>query len=265
MSETPTPRTANLGGLLTGRVAIVTGAGQGVGQGIAEALADAGAAVVIAARRVETGEPVAEGIRERGGDAMCVRCDVGIGADVDDAVAATIERYGRLDVMVHNAVSPPGPPLPIQEIDDDTIAAQIATSTAASFHCARAAFPHLAADDGTLILLTSPAGIEGSGHLPLYGCVKGAQRGLLKSLAREWGPAGVRVNAIAPVAWTPAMDVATAANPTLEARLRGRTPLQRIGEPAADIGPVAVFLASPMARHMTGQTLAVDGGRYLGL
>ena len=264
MSE-PTPPTASLGGLLEGRVAIVTGAGQGVGQGIAEALATAGASVVIAARRVETGEPVAAGIRAEGGDAVCVRCDVGDGDDVDAVVAATVDRHDRLDIMVHNAVSPPGPPRPIQTIDDDTIAAQIATTTTASFHCARAAFPHLAADYGTLILLTSPAGIEGSGNLPLYGCVKGAQRGLLKSLAREWGPRGVRVNAIAPVAWTPAMDEATAANPTLEARLRGRTPLQRIGDPAADIGPVAVFLASPMSRHMTGQTLAVDGGRYLGL
>lgn len=265
MSEFPSPPSADVAGMLAGRVAIVTGAGQGVGQGIAEALAAAGAAVVIAARRTETGEPVAAGIRETGGDATCVRCDVGVEADVAATVAATVERHGRLDIMVHNAVSPPGPPRPIQEIDEATIAAQIATSTTASYLCARTAFAHLTADFGTMILLTSPAGIEGSGNLPLYGCVKGAQRGLLKSLAREWGPAGVRVNAIAPVAWTPAMDDATAANPTLEARLRGRTPLQRIGDPAADIGPVAVFLASPLSRHMTGQTLAVDGGRYLGL
>jgi len=261
----PTPPLAVVDGLLAGRVAIVTGAGQGVGEGIAASMAAAGATVLLAARRAETGEPAAARIRNAGGAAEFVRCDVTVRADVDAAVAAAVEGHGRLDVMVHNAVSPPGPPRPIQEIDDETIALQIATSTTASFHCAQAAFPHLRADYGSLILLTSPAGIEGSGHLPLYGTVKGAQRGLLKSLAREWGPAGVRVNAIAPVAWTPAMDVATEANPTLEARLRGRTPLQRIGDPADDIGPVAVFLASPLSRHMTGQTLAVDGGRYLGL
>jgi 3-oxoacyl-[acyl-carrier protein] reductase len=261
----PTPPAARVEGLLTGRVAIVTGAGQGVGQGIAAAMAKAGAAVIIAARRAETGEPAAAAIRDDGGRAEFVRCDVTDRADVDAAVDAAVDRFGRLDVMVHNAVSPPGPPRPIQEIDDETIALQIATSTTASFHCAQAAFPHLRADYGTFILLTSPAGIEGSGNLPLYGAVKGAQRGLLKSLALEWGPHGVRVNAIAPVAWTPAMDAATAANPTLEARLRGRTPLQRIGDPTEDIGPVAVFLASGLARHMTGQTLAVDGGRYLGL
>jgi len=265
MSTPPTPPLPTLTGLLEGRVAIVTGAGQGVGEGIAAAMAQAGASVIIAARRAETGEPAAERIRAAGGSASFVRCDVTARADVDAAVAFSIEQFGRLDVMVHNAVSPPGPPRAIQEVDDETIALQIATSTTAAFHCAQAAFPHLQADYGSLILLTSPAGIEGSGNLPLYGAVKGAQRGLLKSLAREWGPSGVRVNAIAPVAWTPAMDVATAANPTLEARLRGRTPLQRIGDPEADIGPVAVFLASPLSRHMTGQTLAVDGGRYLGL
>ncbi len=265
MNNPPTPPLADLTGLLEGRVAIVTGAGQGVGEGIAAAMAQAGAIVSIAARRAETGEPAAARIRESGGRAEFVRCDVTDRADVDHVVERAVTAHGRLDVMVHNAVSPPGPPMPIQDIDDETIALQIATSTTASFHCAQAAFPHLRVDHGAFILLTSPAGIEGSGHLPLYGTVKGAQRGLLKSLAREWGPAGVRVNAIAPVAWTPAMDVATAANPTLEARLRGRTPLQRIGDPTDDIGPVAVFLASALSRHMTGQTLAVDGGRYLGL
>lgn len=254
-----------MSGLLEDRVAIVTGAGQGVGEGIAAAMAEAGAAVVIAARRAENGEPAAQAIRDRGHRALFCRCDVAERADVDAAVVVALDRWGRLDVMVHNAVSPPGPPRPIQEVDDETIAAQIATSTTATFHCAQAAFPHLRAHGGSLILLTSPSGIEGSGHLPVYGAVKGAQRGLLKSLAREWGPHGVRVNAIAPVAWTPAMDVATEANPTLEARLIGRTPLGRIGDPTSDVGPVAVFLASELARHMTGQTLAVDGGRYLGL
>jgi len=266
MNEPPRPPPSPpVAGLLTDRVAIITGAGQGVGLGIAEAMAAAGAAVIIAARRPDNGEPAAASIRAAGGRAGFVRCDVTIRADVDAAVDTALDRFGRLDVMVHNAVSPPGPPRPIQDIDDDTIAAQIATSTTAAFHCAQAAFAHLRADHGSLILLTSPAGIEGSGNLPLYATVKGAQRGLLKSLAREWGPHGVRVNAIAPVAWTPAMRTATDANPTLEARLSGRTPLGRIGDPTDDIGPVAVFLASALSRHMTGQTLAVDGGRYLGL
>ncbi len=252
-------------GLLAGKTALVTGAGQGVGHGIASAVAAAGASVVIAARRAVNGEAAAEAIAERGGSALFVRCDVTVRADVHAAVAAAVESFGGLDAMVHNAVSPPGPPCALQDIGDDVIAAQIATSTTAAFHCAQASFEHLQRRGGSLILLTSPAGIEGSGNLPLYAAVKGAQRGLLKSLAREWGPAGVRVNAIAPVAWTQSMTDATAANPALQPRLEARTPLGRIGDPEADIGPVAVFLMSSLARHMTGQTLAVDGGRFLGL
>lgn len=254
-----------MSGLLDGRVAIVTGAGQGVGEGIARALAHAGATVVIAARRAANGEPAAEAIRERGGQASFVRCDVTDEADVAAAVDHAITAHGRLDIVVHNAVSPPGPPAPVQDVDPTIIDAQIATSTTAAFLLARASHPHLAANGGSFLLLTSPAGMEGSGNLPIYATVKAAQRGLLKSLAREWGSDGIRVNAIAPVAWTPALVTATDANPTLQARLEARTPLGRIGDPETDIGPVAVFLASDMARHMTGQTLAVDGGRYLGL
>ena len=250
---------------LAGQVAVVTGAGQGVGAGIAEALAAAGAAVVVAARRASTGEPAAAAIRAAGHTAAFVRCDVTDSRDMDAAVAQAVERFGGLDVMVHNAVSPPGPPRPLQRTDSGTIRAQIATSTTATYHCARAALPYLRRRPGTMILLTSPAGIEGSANLPVYASVKAAQRGILKSLAREWGPVGVRVNAIAPVARTPAMDAAVAANPRLEERLVGRTPLGRIGDAAADIGPVAVFLASNGARYVTGQTIVADGGGFLGL
>jgi len=97
------------------------------------------------------------------------------------------------------------------------------------------------------------------------GMVKAAQRGFGKSLAREWGPEGIRVNLIGPVAMTPALVVAYKANPVLESRLVKRTPLQRVGDPATDIGPAAVFFASDLARFVAGQTLIVDGGGFMGL
>ena len=227
--------------LLNNKVAMVTGAGQGVGEGIARALAYAGAAVMIAARRANNGVPAASAIQQHGGTAAFVRCDVTNRAAVDTAVAATVDRFGGLDVMVHNAVSPPGPPAPIQDIADSLIEAQIATAVTATFHCAQASLRHLRERGGSLILLTSAAGIEGSANLPLYATVKGAQRGILKSLAREWGPFGVRVNAIAPVAQTRAMTDAFAANPTLQARLNARTPLGRMGDPETDIGQLRCF------------------------
>jgi NAD(P)-dependent dehydrogenase (short-subunit alcohol dehydrogenase family) len=252
--------------LLQGRVALITGAGGGVGEGIARAMAAAGADVVIAARRVETGEPAAEAIRARGHSAVCLQCDVAERRDVDRVVADTVERFGGLDVVVHNALSPVGPVADVRDVTEETWTGQMLTAVRASFSCAQAAFPHLRTRPGSsYILLTSPAGIEGSGDRAVYGAVKAAQRGFAKSLAREWGPHGVRVNLIGPVAMTPAMEKAYVANPALEQRLIGRTPLRRVGDSEADIGAVAVFLASDMARFVTGQTIIADGGGFLGL
>ena len=132
---------------------------------------------MIAARRAENGEPAAAALRERGHEASFVRCDVSVEADVAAAIEHTIDTHGRLDIVVHNAVSPPGPPGPVQVVDPDVITAQIATSTTASYLFARAAHPHLVANRGTLILLTSPAGMEGSGNLPVYATVKELSEG----------------------------------------------------------------------------------------
>ncbi len=250
--------------LLAGRTVIVTGAGGGVGAGIALACAEHGANVVIAARRTATGDEVARQIESRGGKALSVRCDVGVAADVDAAVAATVERFGGLDCMVHNALAPVGPPRGIRDVPDDVWQAMVSTAVRGSYLCARAAFPQLRDRQGSLILLTSAAGVEGSPYLPAYGMVKAAQRGLLKSLAREWGPLGIRVNGIGPVAMTPAMEVVAKTSPVFtDGLLVNRTPLRRIGEPEADIGPVAVFLASNLSRYVTGQTLMVDGGGFM--
>jgi 3-oxoacyl-[acyl-carrier protein] reductase len=249
--------------LLEGRTVVVTGAGGGVGRGIALACATHGANVVIAARRTETGDPVAAEIRARGGNAVSIRCDVAVDDDVARAVQTAVDEFGGLDTMVHNALAPVGPPTPIEDVPDTTWRSMVDTALRASYLCAHHAFPHLRDRQGNLILLTSAAGVEGSPYIPAYGLVKAAQRGLAKSLAREWGPLGIRVNCIGPVAMTPAMEVAAEKSPVFtDGLLIGRTPLRRIGEPEADIGPVAVFLASDLSRYMTGQTLMVDGGGF---
>jgi NAD(P)-dependent dehydrogenase (short-subunit alcohol dehydrogenase family) len=250
-------------GALDGMAVVVTGAGGGVGRGIALACATAGANVVVAARRTETGDPVAAEIERRGGGAVSVRCDVTSAHDVRDAVETAVATFGSLDCMVHNALAPVGEPRPITDVDDDTFRSMMGTAVRASYLCASAAYPHLEASRGSLIILTSAAGVEGSPYLPAYGMVKAAQRGLAKSLAQEWGPAGVRVNCIGPVAMTPAMELVAETSPVFtDGLLIGRTPLRRIGDPETDIGPVAVFLASDAARYMTGQTLMVDGGGF---
>ncbi len=114
--------------------------------------------------------------------------------------------------------------------------------------------------------MTSPAGMEGSRMLPAYGIVKAGLRGFVKSLAREWAPLGVTVAAVSPLAETPALAAAYGQDPELpRARLARRVPLGRLGDAEHDIGPAVVFLASDAARYVTGQTLAVDGGRLLTL
>lgn len=249
-------------GLLDDKVVLVTGAGGGVGRGIALACAEAGAHVVVTARG-EAGEETAAQIVERGGSARSVRCDVTVRAQVDDAVAEACATFGGLDALVHNATSrQSSQPHTLEDAELDLWDAHASVSVRGSFFCAQAAHPHLVARGGNLILLTSPAGIEGSDNLPFYGMVKAAQRALIKSLALEWGPAGVRVNGIAPLAVTEALDRAFEADAGLEARLQALVPMHRIGEPEADIGYVAAFLASDWARYITGQTLVVSGGRF---
>jgi 3-oxoacyl-[acyl-carrier protein] reductase len=253
--------------LLEGKAVIVTGAGGGVGFGIAKAMAQHGAHVVVAARRPDNGEPAARDINEAtdAGSAAFFRCDVTSRASIEETVAFTVDTYGRLDCMVHNAVSAVGAPTEIQDIPLELWQGMVASAVRASFDCAQVAHPHLKSTKGSYLLITSATGIEGSPYLPVYSMVKAAQRGFGKSLAREWGPDGIRVNLLGPVAMTPALEVAYRANPVLETRLVKRTPLQRVGDPAADIGPAAVFFASDLARFVAGQTLIVDGGGFMGL
>jgi NAD(P)-dependent dehydrogenase (short-subunit alcohol dehydrogenase family) len=250
---------------LDGRTAVVTGAGQGVGRGIALALSGAGASVVVAARRASTGEPVAEEIRGRGGRAVCIPTDVTDRAAVAACVDETVGLFGGLDVMVHNAFRG-GVPHRLEEATDELWAQNSRTAVWGSFLCAQIAHPHLrASGHGRLVLLTSPSGVEGSANIPLYSPVKGAQRAIAKSLAREWGADGITVNCIAPVAETPSLTNAFAQNPDLKRRMEARTPLGRVGDAERDIGAVAVFLASDAAGYVTGQTVVCDGGSFTGL
>lgn len=248
-------------GSLTGRTILVTGAGAGVGRGIALACGARGALVVIASPR-ENGADTAQLVTDAGGRAEWIRCDVTSRDDVEAAVA----RPRRLDALVHNATSRrSSEPVRIEDLDDARWEDHASVSLRASYLCAHAAHRRLQESQGALVLMTSPAGMEGSRMLPAYGIVKGALRGFAKSLAKEWGPLGVRVNLVSPLAMTPAMENAIHEDPALAKRLEARVPLGRLGDPEADVGAAVAFLCGDGARYITGQTLVVDGGRFMGL
>lgn len=250
--------------MLSGRTVLVTGASQGVGRGLALAAGAAGAAVVVTARNLEAAESVVSEIKERGQRAIACRCDVTVSAEIEAAVAAARVEFGRLDALVHNATSRfSGRPTPLEEVTDEDWDDQVAVGLRGALFCAKAAFPELRRTKGSFVILVSNAGIEGSLPLPVYSAVKGAQRTLVKSLAREWGPDGVRVNALAPVAMTPAMAEFFKAEPGMHQYIEFRAALGRVGDPEMDIGHALNFLIGMDSAFVTGQTLVVNGGALM--
>jgi 3-oxoacyl-[acyl-carrier protein] reductase len=250
---------------IEGLTVLVTGAGAGVGRGIAMALASDGAHVIVTSRS-DSGLAIADEITARGHHATWVRCDVTDQAQVDEAVALALSTTGRLDAVVHNATSAASSrPHRLSEVDRAQWEDHFAVSVGGARHCATATFAALSERGGTLLVMTSPAGMEGSATLPLYATMKGALRGSAKSLAREWAPHRITVNVISPLAYSPAMTAAIEADPAMEQRLARRVPLGRIGDPEQDIGAAVAYLVGPGARYITGQTLGVDGGHYTNL
>lgn len=253
-------------GKLKGRTAIVTGAGQGVGRGIALALAAEGANVVVAVRRAETGEAVVAEIADRGGTGISIETDVTNRAAVNACVARTVEHFGSLEIMVHNAYKG-GSRHTLEEVDEAFWSPFSRTAMWASYYCAQEIFPHLkeAGAKGRFVLVTSTSGVDGSTHLPIYAPVKAAQRALAKCLAHEWGPYGITVNCLAPVALTPELLANFERTPSLRDQVESGIPLGRIGDPERDIGRVAAFLVSDDAGYVTGQTAVSNGGIFTGL
>jgi NAD(P)-dependent dehydrogenase (short-subunit alcohol dehydrogenase family) len=240
---------------------VVTGAGGGLGRGIALACATEGMFVVVASRHDDGAETVAM-IETSGGRGEWVRCDVTVRADVERAVAAV----DHLHAFVHNAASRrSSEPVALEDVDAALWEEHASVSLRGAYYAAQAALPKLRATGGRFVLLTSAAGIEASPTRPAYSIVKGALRGLGKSLAREWGPLGVSVAMVSPLAATDALNDAMRNDATLEARLTSRIPLQRFGHPTFDIGRVVAFLCSDAASYITGQTIVVDGGRFMAL
>jgi 2-deoxy-D-gluconate 3-dehydrogenase len=244
---------------LTGRVAIVTGGNGGIGLGMARGLARAGATVVIAGRNAAKSAEAVKTIAEAGGSASAVAVDVVDEASCRAMVATTVERHGRLDVLVNNA----GTNLRKQP-QDYTLAEWdqvLRTNLTSAFACSQAAYPEMKrAGGGKIVNIGSMMSIFGASFTAPYAASKGGIVQMTRALACAWAPDRIQVNAVLP-GWidTELTRGARRQVPGLHERVLARTPAGRWGEPG-DFGGIAVFLASAASDFVTGTAIPVDGG-----
>ena len=248
-------------GELDGKVALITGAGQGVGQGIAFALAAEGAAIAVSGRTASKLDDTCKQITERGGRAQAFTCDVkdeaSLAAMVDDVVA----QLGTIDILVNNAQEVPLGPL--DAVSDEAFTAGWESGPLATFRLMKLCRPHLAGGGSIVNLGTAAAKRWDMANYGCYAAVKEAVRSLTRAAACEWAVEGIRTNVILPLAASPGL-AGWIENAPEEAEAYFQTiPMRRVGELEEDIGRFVVTLCSDACAYVNGQSIALDGGQAL--
>jgi NAD(P)-dependent dehydrogenase (short-subunit alcohol dehydrogenase family) len=246
---------------LSGKTALITGAGQGVGFGIACAMSAAGASVVLAGRTLEKVEHAAAEIAARGGTAKATACNVKSADELKAAIELAVSTFGGLDILVNNAQEVPLGTL--DEVTDEAFTAGFDSGPLATFRSMKLARPHLAARGGGVIVnMATSAGVrwDMAGYGP-YGAIKQAIRVLGRAAAAEYGSENIRVLTIAPHALSPGLQWWTENYPEEAAAFVKSIPLGRVGSLEGDIGQAIAALCGPEFAYLTGATIPLDGGQ----
>jgi NAD(P)-dependent dehydrogenase (short-subunit alcohol dehydrogenase family) len=249
-------------GRLAGRVAIVTGAGRGLGRAFAESIAGEEGRVIVVDRDGTAAEEVATAISAGGGEAVAIRVDIADAADTERMAATTIERFGRIDVLVNNAAAMAElPRRPFDEIPQDEFGRVLAVNVIGTWLCTRAVIAQMRRQAyGKIVNVASDMVLSGAPGLLHYVASKGAIVAMTRSLAREVGDANVTVNTIAP-GFTLTEGALVHGGGVAETRIRGRA-IQRAEIPD-DVTGTLLYLASADSDFVTGQLIAVNGGYVL--
>lgn len=244
-------------------VTIITGGGKGIGFGLAQAFAEAGSNLVITGRTLSRLESAKERLEaEYGVKVLPIVADGADESAIKDVVAQTIATFGKINTLVNNAqVSKSG--LPLIEHTKEDLDLSIHSGLYAAFFYMRECHPYLKESKGSVINFASGAGLFGKLGQSSYAAAKEGIRGLSRVAAAEWGPDGIRVNVICPLAMTESLMEWKDNYPELFAKTIQGIPLGRFADPKDDIGRVAVFLASEDAHYITGETITLQGGSGL--
>jgi len=243
---------------LHGKVAIVTGGGRGIGKSIALGLAECGAKIVVASRSKEELEGVANEIKERGGEAIAVVTDLMITDQIPALVDATIEAFGRVDILVNNAAR--SFLRPLMELREDGYDKIFTVNVKAAFLLSRAvATIMMERGGGKIVNITTVGAVRGGAGMGIYHASKAALNMLTKCMAVEWAPFNINVNAVGPGLTKTSFSQPIWSNPEVEKTITSRIPKGRLAEPEDIVGAV-LFLCSEDSLFITGESIYVDGG-----
>ncbi|KAK8838885.1 hypothetical protein M9Y10_032927 [Tritrichomonas musculus] len=244
---------------LTGKVAVVTGGGDGIGKESCRILSAAGASVCVSDINLDKAQAVADEINEKGGKAFAIKCNVLDDADLQKLIATTVEKYKTVNILVNNAGMGGGGRENPFKIDRSYVERIYNINVIAPWRLCQLAVPHMAESGyGSIINITSMSSTDREANMSIYGSSKAALNHLAANLAHDFGPLGVRINNVGPGA-TRTKALESVLTPEIEAKMLKNTPIKRLGE-VSDIAGAVLYFACPISEWVSGQVIYINGG-----